>query len=290
MRNRQFLLLISLVLLFLFFPRNVFAATISTSITNPSSSFQVNDEIQLHSSLDINIADGTNYYLRAVFYESGTTSYCGYTWNGSAFYNSPVGDGKNFLKITVNNNKWEGDLKVKIDSTDSSCNGSGEFKLKLQRFTDSGSASFDDQNELSTTYVIPTLTPTLAPTNTPTPTPKPTNTPTPTPSPTLTPTPTIKATPTPPKPTLKVTIDPKREGGTESAVYTTPAEQNQSILGSNTNISGDQPAADTSGSAPNDWGKLFIIMGIVLVCGACGILLYNNYKKQKGEEIGAAND
>jgi uncharacterized membrane protein YebE (DUF533 family) len=37
--------------------------------------------------------------------------------------------------------------------------------------------------------------------------------------------------------------------------------------------------------SPYNWGKLLILMGAVLVTGACGILVYNNYMKEKAEEV-----
>lgn len=143
--------------------------------------------------------------------------------------------------------------------------------------------------------VVPTPTPTLVPTNTPTPTPTkaPTSVPTPTPTPTLAPTPSSKITPTPTpliKSKLKSSIDPNREGGTQSAQYTTMADSaDQNILGTNTKLGDIKSDIPTSTAPSYNWGKLLIIMGVVLVSGACGILVYNNYKKQKSEEISASD-
>ena len=137
--------------------------------------------------------------------------------------------------------------------------------------------------------------PTVAPTPTPSPTstPAPSNTPTPTPtkSPTPTPTPTpaivSSPTPTPGKltPTVIPTIDPNREGGTISATTASPDTPVQGILGNNTGFENLKSGVDSGGGTSYSWGKLFIVMGVVLVGGACGILLYNNYRKQKGEEL-----
>jgi hypothetical protein len=139
--------------------------------------------------------------------------------------------------------------------------------------------------------VVPTSTPSPTPTSTPTPTP--TRTPTSTPAPTATPTPTptikINLTPTPTINKIKNSIDPNREGGTESAKYETAVDSgSQNILGENTNLENIKSDIPASNAASYNWGKLLIIMGVVLVSGACGILVYNNYRKQKGEEIGAS--
>jgi hypothetical protein len=281
-RRKVFIAIILLLLL----PVKVFAATITSSITNSNSNYQVGDEVQIHASIDINTSDGTVYYLRGVFYKSGTSNYCGYTWNGSAFYNSPISDGKNFLKVTVNNNKWEGDLKAKIDSQNSDCNASGEYKFKIQRFTDSGSGSFDDQSELTANFTIPSPTPTSTPhpTNTPTPTNSPTNTPTPTV--TMTPAPTVGTTPVP---TVKTLVSPSISPQLMSAQNTNARQQ--AVQGAqNTDKSGGidlgGKLSDLDGKeSPYNWGKLLILMGAVLVTGACGILVYNNYTKEKAEEV-----
>ena len=267
-------------------PLQAYAASITSSITNQNSTYQVNDEVQIHVSIEINSSDGTAYYLRGVFYKSGTSNYCGYTWNGSTFYNSPVSDGKNFLKVTVNNNKWEGDLKVKIDSQNPDCNSSGEYKFKIQRFTDSGSGSFDDQSELTANFSIPTPTPTSTPnpTNTPTPTNSPTNTPTPTS--TLTPTPTVATTPVP---TVKALATPPVSPQLMSAQNTSArqqAVQGAQSTDKNGGIDLGGKLSELDGKeSPYNWGKLLILMGAVLVTGACGILVYNNYTKEKAEEV-----
>lgn len=125
----------------------------------------------------------------------------------------------------------------------------------------------------------PTPTNTPVPTHTPTPTPKPANTP----IPTTTPTPTVKVASTP---TPKITSDPlTREGGSESATTENQPAPSQGILGDNTNFKDIKSDIPTSTTQNYNWGSLLIVMGIVLVTGACGILVYNNYRKNKAEEI-----
>ncbi|MFC1646923.1 hypothetical protein ACFL1A_01435 [Patescibacteria group bacterium] len=138
------------------------------------------DEFVANINININTADGTQYYLRGVFFVIGTTNYCGYTWSGTDWYKGPITSGegwKNFLPITINESSWSGQLKAKVDTDDSGCKETGEYIFKVQRYTTSGSGSFDNQPEKKVSVVIPTSTPT--PTNTPKPTSTPTNTQTP---------------------------------------------------------------------------------------------------------------
>lgn len=163
------------------------AISASLNSTSLQGDITFEQEFVVNSTLSIQAADGTNYFLRGVFYKEGSSNYCGITWNGSEWFSGPYSTNegwKKFLKVTMANNTWQGELKARIDKEDSGCSQSGMYKFKIQRFNEgSGSSNFDDQNELSVNIMIPT------PTNTPTPTSKPTPTlkPTSTPKPTLTP-------------------------------------------------------------------------------------------------------
>jgi len=187
-------------IIFIFFlPKVVFAV----SLTNQSdqTTLTAGEEFLVNTTLNINSDNGTIYYLRGVFYKVGTEHYCGYTWNGTNWYNGPytTGEGwKNLLLVQISEASWSGILKAKIDQGDSNCSDSGEYKFKIQRYTVGGTATFDTQNELVVNVQIPTSTPT--PTLTPTPT-STSPTPTSTPEPTSTPTPTLTPTPQPPTPT-----------------------------------------------------------------------------------------
>lgn len=147
------------------FPMRSFAASLSFT-ESPLTNQTVDSELVFKISLTINTTDETSYYLRGVFYKSGTSNYCGFTWNGSSWYSGPYSSNegwKNFQKVTIEDNKWEGEIKTKIDSSDSGCKESGEYKFKISRFTESGSSSFDTQDEKTFTFVIPTPSPTPSP-------------------------------------------------------------------------------------------------------------------------------
>lgn len=171
-------------LLCLFFSpgSSVFASSINLSEPSTSSISDYGQEYQVKVDLLINTSDGTPYYLRGVFYQSGSTNYCGYTWNGSSWFNGPYssGDGwKNFLPVTISSSSASVYLKAKLDTDDSGCKNSGNYNFKVERFTTGGSGTFDPQNEQTINITLPTPTPTPVPTSPPTSTTQPSNTPKP---------------------------------------------------------------------------------------------------------------
>jgi len=162
----------------------VYASEITMQATKTSLA-SADEEFQVNLSLTVNNADNKTYYLRGVFEQTGSENYCGYTWNGRNWFSGPYSsnDGwKSFLPVTVISSTWSGELKARINTSDSGCRVSGNYFFKIQRFTESGSASFDTQNELNLSIIIPTVTPTPEPTVKPTHTPSSTQTPYPNPT------------------------------------------------------------------------------------------------------------
>lgn len=84
---------------------------------------------------------GTNY-LRVLFSEPGKKNYFGYSFNGTDFYN-----GSNHtlhFPIPIDSSGiWQGTVKGKIDTNDSSFKGGGNYALKVRRYTTSGSNPLD---------------------------------------------------------------------------------------------------------------------------------------------------
>lgn len=175
-------------LIFLWFPSNVLASSITYS--SSQTNIGVDDEFIVNAQLTINASNGSIYYLRGEFYQN-EGSYCGFTWNGNSWYNGPYNNEgwKNLLLISIQDSSWSGQLKAKIDANDSSCLSSGNYSFRIQRYTPSGSSSNDTQNPISVMVSIPTPSPTPLPTLKPTQQPylSPSLTPTPTPTPVLSP-------------------------------------------------------------------------------------------------------
>lgn len=152
-----------------------FAATIQLT----SSQTQLNFDEEFTVNVSLAISTSSTYYLRGMFHKPGISKYCGFTWNGSSWYNGPYTPSGllNLLPATPSGGTWAGELKARIDTGDSGCKDSGIYKFKVLRYTTGGSSSDDGQTEVSLNVFIPTPTATPVPTSTPTKIPTPTRTP-----------------------------------------------------------------------------------------------------------------
>lgn len=191
-----------LISLFLVSPSSAKAA-ITTTTSSSQTSILDTDEYNVNATITTtNVADGTKYYLRGEFFKPTTTKYCGFTWNGTSWFNGPFTSQGwlSLLPITINSNTWTGQIKAMFDSDNSACDTSGTYNFRILRYTElNGSSSPDTQTPLSVDVNIgtPSATPTSTPTESPTATPTATATPTDTPSSTPTSTPTENPSPTP---------------------------------------------------------------------------------------------
>lgn len=175
MRSYGALLTLEIILFFLIilkFPSQTFALTISLDNPSQTTISEANQEFSINLSLKgTNIPNDTKYYLRGVFYLPDSTNYCGFTWNGNSWFSAPYSTGegwKNFLAVSVASNSASVQLKAKIDTADSGCRASGSYNFKVQRFTEAGSATFDDQNIQTVVFSLPNPIP--SPTEPPQPT------------------------------------------------------------------------------------------------------------------------
>ena len=279
-------------LFFLTLVPKTWAATISHS-TNKSE-VGINEDIELETNLTIQAGDGNEYFLRGVIYKPGSNNYCGFTWNGTGWFSGPYStqeQWKNFQKISITNNSWNGKVKIKIDQEDKGCKDSGAYKVKIQRFTLSGAGTFDDQNETSLYITVPTSTPTITPTQANTPTPKITKAPTQTP--------TLKTSATTNKNTTETVVlkstmsDEENIAKTkeilgsknvyENKTKSTVTPKNLKVLKSSTtstrapkepSIEEDKTTGDKTKSST------FIYIGGFCLIMSCGILLYQTYRNR----------
>lgn len=282
----KFIVIILLSFVFLF-PKNVFAALYINEFSSSGSS----DWVEIYNS-DSSSVDLSNYIVK----DSSTNTHpMSGSIEGNSFvsfdWNDNLNNNGDTIKLTLNDNV--------IDEVVYGANGTAAptGSQTAGRIPDGSSTwtLFTNATKGSTNN-SPTVAPTPTPSPTPSPSPTPTKTPTPTPTPTKAPTPTpIQSGPTPtPATTPKTTatpiptIDPNREGGTESATFDQPVEGHENILGNSTGFDNLQSGISED-KKTYSWGKLFILMGVVLVGGACGILLYNNYRKQKDDSLASGS-
>lgn len=233
------------------------------TLSSNQSSINSNDEFNVNINFFISSPNGTTYYLRGAFYQT-VGNYCGFTWNGSNWYNGPYSVNNSWqqlLPITVNQGSWSGQLKTRMDTSDGNCQTSGNYYFKVQRYTAGGSSSFDEQNALSLVASIPTPTP--IPTSTPTLKPSDTPIPTSTPTTVKTPTPTVfKQT----SPTIKITSDVLSESTKASGIKPTDKKKIDNLI-------------ESQSIDRNFLPKMLIIIGIVIIL-ACAIVIFYPFVKE----------
>lgn len=184
MSKKYLLLLCFLIIFSLLFTENVLAAVLVTinnypSVITEGQTFNVNASVS-------GASDGTNY-LRVDLYKDGTTNYFGETFNGNSWYIGSIGT--NFLPLQISNSTGSADIEARIGTPSASFyTGPGNYKLKVRRYTSSGS---------SYTFSSPVDVQIVSGQQTPTPTPIQTASPSPSPSPVPTIQPTFEPTATP---------------------------------------------------------------------------------------------
>lgn len=282
--SRLFLLELFLIFLSCLFTLPVYAKS-SLELSNPSVS-QLQDATQSYDvsvRLNMENSEGKIYYLRGVFHKAESSNYCGFTWNGSTWFKGPytVNDGwKSFPSVTISSSSAVIQLSARIDPEDSGCKETGSYRFKIQRFTEGGSGTFDDQNEQEISVVIPTLT------TVPTLTPKSQN-------------PTSTRVPSSMKPTLTPSLEKKVSSTPAKSVRPIPSQVEQKRIVSSTAAFSDETrilgevtgsgeksrvnVLESSMSAAGALPQFFIFLGIgcifLGVAGGISIL------KMKGKQL-----
>lgn len=191
--NKFVIFLVFTLILFLF-PSNIYAVTITVD-NYPST---ITNEM-FNVTVTVTGAINAMNYLRVDLYKDGTTNYFGETYNGSDWYSGS--DGKSYYPILIENSSASATVQAQLGNpSETEYLGSGVYKLKIRRYTSSGSQSSSDSQvpvEIQINYQKPTPTPTLTPTQTSTATSTPSSTPVQTKTSTPLPTPTKTASPKP---------------------------------------------------------------------------------------------
>lgn len=272
------------------FPSKIFAISITLDTPSQTIISDIDQEFSVNLTLNgVNIADNTKYYLRGVFFLPDSTNYCGITWNGSSWFSGPYSTGegwKKFLAVTVASNSASVQLKAKIDTADSGCRASGSYNFKVQRFTEAGSATFDDQNIQTVVFSLPT------------PIPSPTVSPQPTKVPSLKPTVKVNnthvSTNTPEKPIFDNSVEPTltipAAAGLEylTSVNNSTSQANsqssdRSVLGANTGEDSFDKEIIIKDVGKNSQKRLILLLiggGTILILAAIIISIYKIKNRQ----------
>lgn len=258
------IIVIAFLLLLTIFSKSALAVTVN--IVNYPTTI-TGDPFTLTASVS-GAATGTNY-LRVDLYKDGTSNYFGETYNGSDWYNGS--DGLQYFSTpVVKGSTASATIQGRIGNPSvTDFTGNGTYKLRLRRYTTSGSPGSGDT--MSSVDVAVNLPPTLTPTPTSTPTPTPTTT-----TPTSTKTPTPAASPTISVSPSEIPIDILAES-THSATLSSDITETPQIS--------EEPAKNKSkvlGTETNNLSKFLIGFGVLLLI-ACGILTIRTYRKNKGE-------
>lgn len=274
---------------FLLYPTPIFAAISITNVTpveinSPDDVFTVTISA---SSLQSN----PQYLQLGLTAVDNQTNLFGKTRNNSGdwyvYDSSPSSSdlSSTFYNFTHIDGSWEGQVNGKVDITDEGYIGSGQYNLRLYKYTISSSgnvsSSYVSWLDPLTINIILSPTPTPSPSSTPTPTKSPTPTKTPTPTPTLKSTSTSKPTPTSSKQIAANTVSaPSLVNPSEDVKQTASKDV---LPTSPSNIS-KNPSAGSSGkvlgASQNNLSKILIGLGIILLA-ACGILAFHHYKKSR---------
>ncbi len=257
-----------LFFLFLFFPQKVFAVTLDivnypVAITSEPFAIEVT----------VSGAQTGQNYLRVDLYKDATSNYFGETFNGSIWYGGSVG--QQYFSITINSGATaSATLQGRIgDPSLTEFPGPGSYKLKIRRYTSSGSQASNDQQtpkEIQINFSTPTPTPSPASTPIPTPSPTPTSIPKPaTPKPS-TPTPSLTISPIP----TKIVVGFEDEIASESEILGTSSAEPSAALETPNN------EAKTLGESDNIMQRLFIILGFLTIITSAGVIVRQKWIKQ----------
>lgn len=267
--KKTYLRVLLTLLLFVIFSQESYARDISISANK--NSLLSEEDLMLTASISGFLPEET-IYLKGAFFQDTTSNYFGYTkYNNDWIKNSASSTSQRQVKI----GEWDLQTIVKNDSLDSGFKGSGGYKLKLGYYyvTSGGNLSAVNwsTNSIDVALVAPSATPTIVPSASNTATP------------TKTPTPTV---------TQAVTVIPsstvtKVVTSSKVAVKPTKKIQKAEVLGS-----ANREALKTSPTNfPNEsknsfiMPPIFLILGVLVIILACGILLFQEWKKQKTLEL-----
>lgn len=167
MKNKKVVLFFVLLLLFVIINLFLFPVDIkAVSVTINSYPATINSPDSYQVSVGISGASNATNYLRVCLYKDGSIDYFGETYNGSDWYVG--GDGKSYFPVQIVNSTASAIINFKIGNpTSDQYSGTGTYKLKIARYTSSGSLSNNDLQipaDVQITYVFPTLTSTPTPT------------------------------------------------------------------------------------------------------------------------------
>jgi hypothetical protein len=138
--------------------------SISTPAESAPISFsQTPDQLLFFSSNNINVtvqvnglAANTKYYFKPALYQSGSSNYFGLTKVGSAWIKNSQSYSDQFSVMTDSSGNWTGEIEFKVDPEDSGFNGTGDYILKVGRYSATGTGpTWSNQTTVNVTDDTP---------------------------------------------------------------------------------------------------------------------------------------
>lgn len=261
---RLFLILILVFLFHLFVLQTASARDIS--ITAVKTSLFSDEELVVTASSS-GFTNGEQIYIKGAFYQDGTSNYFGFTKNNNDWIkNSASSESQRSIKI----GEWDSNLVIKNDPLDTGYKGNGGYKFKVGFYyiTSGGNVSSVNwsTNSIDVSLAYPTSVPTTPPTHTPVPTNIPTFAPTKIFVPTIVATRAISRSPT----QKNRKIESKSVLGVQKIPSVTKIPTPTDMVESSRNFV---------------MPPLFLLVGIIIIITGCGILLFQEWKKQKELEL-----
>ncbi len=134
--------------------QNVLGAATTTSqknftITSDQNTLKDLDPLTINITIE-NIEPNSSQFLKAAFYKEGSSNYFGLTQVNSNWVKNGSSYDSQFPISTDGSGHWQGNLTVRNDPTDTGYPGSGNYQLKIGRYSTDGSGP-DWSNSLSVT-------------------------------------------------------------------------------------------------------------------------------------------
>ncbi len=246
---------VTLLLFLILTPSRTFA--VGVELIAPS---QISDQPFNVSATIVGASLGQNY-VRVDLFKDGTTEYFGETFNGSSWVGGS--DGKMYFPVLIASSQAQVTIQARIGNPSNvKYQGSGLYKLRVRRYTASGSMAANDTYtpvDISINYSLPTLTPTQsAPTNSPR---------------TVTLAPTKESAP---QPAITVTAEEIEDSDGDTRSYPT------AVLGMHQEryqkVTPTKPSPVVSGDNKNDLLPIIFLLAGGGFIASCGILMYRNWR------------
>lgn len=144
------------------------ATAISNKLIYTNLPASINSDQSINVSVELmGMTANSQYYLKPVFYKSGSSNYFGKTLVSSNWIKNSTTLNEQFNVTTNNNGYWQGQISFIADIDDSGFSGSGDYLFKIGRYTASGNGPTWSQESAINITLIVVATPSPSPSNQP---------------------------------------------------------------------------------------------------------------------------